>query len=114
MEALLSDGWRVPRIVARAKDGGQLRAQEAVAFPNRNPALQQKGADLIDNASSLADESLAETLPPRLVSKTPRAKLRPRTLAQLSDGLTAPPRIAPHGLSPLHQPHGPGGQRLPA
>ncbi len=37
-------------------------AQEALSLPHRSAALQQEGADLIDNAGALADQSLANPM----------------------------------------------------
>ena len=41
---------------AGGEDGGQFLAQEAQPFAHRNPALQQKGANLIDDAGALTDQ----------------------------------------------------------
>ena len=40
------------------KDARQLGTQEALSLPYRNAALQQEGADLIDDAGALADQPL--------------------------------------------------------
>jgi hypothetical protein len=45
-----------------ARNGRQLDAQEAQPLPYRNAALQQKGADLIDEAGALTDQSLADAV----------------------------------------------------
>src|SRR5512133_539158 len=42
----------------RGQDARQLGAQEPLSLPHRNAALQQEGADLIDNAGTLADQAL--------------------------------------------------------
>jgi hypothetical protein len=46
------DFWRL------AQDTRQLGAQETLSFPYRKAALQQEGADLIDDAGALADQPL--------------------------------------------------------
>ena len=42
----------------RGQDARQLGAQEPLSLPHRNAALQQEGADLIDDAGALADQPL--------------------------------------------------------
>src|SRR5579863_2555486 len=42
----------------RGQDTRQLGAQETLSLPYRNAALQQEGADLIDDAGALADQPL--------------------------------------------------------
>src|ERR1700749_1958524 len=46
----------------RGEKAWQFCSQEALALPYCDAALQQKGADLIDNASALADQSLTHTM----------------------------------------------------
>jgi len=45
-------------IAAFGQDGWQLDTQEAQSLPYRNAALQQEGADLVDDGSALADQAL--------------------------------------------------------
>ncbi len=47
------------RIGSRRKDARQLGAQETQPLPHRDSALQQEGADLIDDARALTDKPLA-------------------------------------------------------
>ena len=58
-------------------------------MPHRDAALQQKGADLIDDAGALADHSLAHTvqrLQVELVGGLRCDELHGRTLYRLGDG----------------------------
>jgi hypothetical protein len=41
------------------EDDRQLRAREAQPLAHRNPALQQEGTNLVDDAGALADQPLA-------------------------------------------------------
>ena len=45
-----------------SQDAGQLSAQEPQSLSNGHAPLQQEGANLIDDASALADQSLAYTM----------------------------------------------------
>jgi hypothetical protein len=47
---------------ARRQDARQLGPQETQSLPHRDAALQQEGADLIDDAGALADSSFAHTV----------------------------------------------------
>src|SRR5258705_10952676 len=51
-------GRESTRAGCRGQDARQLGAQEPLSLPRRNAALQQEGADLIDNAGALADQAL--------------------------------------------------------
>jgi hypothetical protein len=47
--------WTVRRTTDKLSDD-RLRSQEAVSLSHRDVALQQEGADLIDDAGALADQ----------------------------------------------------------
>ena len=49
--------WR-QHVGGCGKDAWQLGTQETLSLPHRNAALQQEGADLIDDAGALADQPL--------------------------------------------------------
>jgi len=53
---------RREHIGARRQDARQLGPQETQPLPYRDAALQQKGADLIDDAGALTDQSLAHAV----------------------------------------------------
>jgi hypothetical protein len=44
----------------RGEDDRQLGAQEIQPLTHRNPALQQEGTDLVDDAGALADQPLTD------------------------------------------------------
>ena len=70
------------------QDGGQLGAQELQALPHRDAALQQEGADLIDDASALTDQSPAHAvwrLQIELVDGLGRDELHRRALHRFRD-----------------------------
>src|SRR5262249_48706105 len=67
-----------------------LSAQEAQALTHRKAALQQEGADLIDDASALTNQPLThavERLQVELLGALRRDELHGRALHRLSDGL---------------------------
>src|SRR5262249_54038604 len=49
-------------IGACRQDARQFESQETQSLPHCNAALEQKGADLIDDASALADQALAHAM----------------------------------------------------
>src|ERR1019366_8775494 len=49
-------------LLGRGQDAWQLGAQKPLSLPHRNAALQQEGADLIDDAGALADQALTHTV----------------------------------------------------
>src|SRR6185436_10001106 len=51
---------RRQHIGRRGQDAWQFGTQEALSLPHRNAALQQEGADLIDDAGALADQPLPD------------------------------------------------------
>src|SRR5436190_12558073 len=56
--------WGVQRAPRdkRRQDARQLGPQETQSLPHRNTSLQQEGADLIDDAGTLTDQSFAHTM----------------------------------------------------
>ena len=65
----------------------QLGAQEPLSLPHRNAALQQEGADLIDNAGALADQALpypVQRLQVELIRGLRRHELHGRSLHRLA------------------------------
>src|SRR5688572_15002925 len=54
-----SDGLPINGLVAVSECRRMKRTQEALSLPHRKVALQQEGANLIDDAGALADQSLA-------------------------------------------------------
>ena len=63
---------------------------EKITFPRRNAALQQKGADLIDDAGALADEPLphaVQCLQVELICGLGSYELDGRSLHRLGDCL---------------------------
>jgi hypothetical protein len=69
----------------------QLCAQEPQSLSNRNPALEQEGADLVDNAGALTDQSLTypmQRLQVELIASLGRHKLHRRTLDRLGNRLS--------------------------
>src|ERR1700752_4217357 len=48
--------------MARRKDGGQFRAQEADTLAHRDPAFQHEGANLVDDAGALRHQPLAHPM----------------------------------------------------
>jgi hypothetical protein len=61
-----------------------------VVLPHRNAALQQEGADLIDNAGTLADQALpypVQRLQVELIRGLRRHELHGRSLHRLGDCL---------------------------
>src|SRR6266516_2704232 len=72
--------WRQD-IGGRGQDARQLGAQEALPLPYGDAALQQEGADLIDDASTLAHQPLTNAMQ-RLQVEI--GGLRRSTLARLS------------------------------
>ncbi len=96
----------------RGQDARQLGTQEPLSLPHRNAALQQEGADLIDDAGALADQSLThpvQCLQVELIGGLRRHELHRRTLHRLGDRLRIAEvvllslRIGPHVLR-RHQP----------
>src|SRR4030081_400315 len=56
LHAWRQDFWR------RGQDGWQLGSQKPLSLPHHYAALQQEGADLIDDAGALADQALTDTV----------------------------------------------------
>src|SRR5258706_1371681 len=80
-------GDRTSGGVARMR---QLGAQEPLSLPHRNAALQQEGADLIDDAGALADQPLphpVQGLQVELIRGLRGHELHRRPLHRLSDCL---------------------------
>jgi hypothetical protein len=50
-------------MVGPGQDVRQLRAQEAQSLPNSNATFQKKGADLVDDAGALANETFSYAVP---------------------------------------------------
>src|SRR4029077_16195546 len=102
----------------RGQDARQLGAQEPLSLPHRNAALQQKGADLLDNAGTLADQALPYPVQrlqvelirglgrPRAASSVPRAgntgrdAARGRPAAAVAKQLLAAGRAAGFRVTP--------------
>ena len=98
-------GWR-------GEDARQLGAQVALSLPHRNPALQQEGPDLIDDAGALADQPLAhavQCLQVELIGGLGRHELHRRPAHRLGNRLRVAEvvllslRVGPHVLR-RHQP----------
>ena len=74
----------------RSQDARQLGAQETQTLPYCNAPLQKEGADLIDDAGTLADQALADAvqgLQVKLVGGLGRNELHGRALHRLGDRL---------------------------
>src|SRR5262249_1085866 len=81
-------GDRTSQGVARMR--GNSSAQEAQALTHGNAALQQEGADLIDDAGALTGQTLphaVERLQVELLGGLGRDELHRRALHRLGDGL---------------------------
>jgi hypothetical protein len=77
-------------VSAFGENAGQFGAQEPQPLPYCNPALQQEGAYLVDDAGALADQSLAHTvqgLQVELIGGFRGDELHRRPLHRLGDGL---------------------------
>jgi hypothetical protein len=73
---------------ARPQDARQLGPQEMQPLPHRNAAIQQEGADLIDDGGALANQSLAnpvQRLQVELVGGLGRDELHGGALHRLGD-----------------------------
>jgi hypothetical protein len=91
---------RREHIAALRQDSWQLSAQKTQPLPYCDAALQQEGADLIDDAGALADQSLAhavQRLQIELLGSLGCDELHRRALHRLGDRL----RIAEVVLLPL-------------
>jgi hypothetical protein len=96
----------------RGENTWQLCSQEALPLPHCDAALQQEGADLIDDAGALADQALPHTmqsLQVELIGGLRRDKLHRWTLHRLGDRLrVAEVILLPLGIWPYvlrrHQP----------
>jgi len=81
--------WRQD-IGGRGQDVRQSGTQKALPLPHGNPALQQEGTNLIDDAGALADQSFAhamERLQVELIGSLRRYELHRRPLHRLGDRL---------------------------
>ena len=77
-------------MVGPGQDVRQLRAQEAQSLPNSNATFQKKGADLVDDAGALADQTLSHAvhrLKVQLVGGLGRDELHRRALHRFGNGL---------------------------
>jgi hypothetical protein len=88
---ILDDAQHARRehIGARRKDARQLGPQETQPLPHRDSALQHEGADLIDDAGTLTDQSIADAvqrLQVELIGGLGRDELHGRALDSLGDG----------------------------
>ena len=96
----------------RSQNARQLGTQEPKSLTHRNAALEQEGADLVDDAGALTDQSLphpVKRLQVKLIGGLRRHKLHRRTLHCLGNGLSVakivllPLGVRPHILR-RHQP----------
>src|SRR6516164_3968280 len=82
---------RRENITAHRQDARQLGAQETQTLPYCNAPFQKKGADLIDDAGTLADQALADavqSLQVKLVGGLGRNELHGGALHRLGDRLS--------------------------
>jgi hypothetical protein len=82
-------GMLTSRSQRRGQDAWQLSAQEPKALPHSTLAFQEEGADLIDDARTLAHEPLAHTVQGLQIRRLCDHELHRRTLHRLSNRLRA-------------------------